>query len=108
MNQIIINLKKFLAEHPLNHATTDTDLLLDDLYWYYAENNPLINERICALSGSAEPYFAQLSMEDSNALFGLFCEQSAEQERLAFRGGVRVGMQLVLELLEEKPGPTVL
>ena len=108
MKLSIKNLRRYIVEHPLNHATTDTDLLLDDLYWYYAENNPLINERIRSLSNSADCYLTQLTMKDCDALFRIFSDLCTEQERLAFRGGVRIGMQLLLELLEQKPDLTVL
>ena len=99
MNQSIEKMKAYFAENPLKNENGNVTSLTEELFWYYMENNPLVNEKIRSLYNQSDSYFAHLSLKEIDAVFDTFSDLCLEQEKLAFQGGIRLGTQLMLELL---------
>ena len=101
MHPYIQTLTTYLKEHPLNYETANAEALFKDLYWYYTENNPSDRSHIRALYKQAAIFFDRLTVKEQDTVLELFGDICTEQEQLAFRGGMRMGIELVLELLEQ-------
>ena len=93
---------KFLEEHfrqnPLNHG--DMESVLEVLYWYYAENNPIDNQKIRDSFAKLRSQFSNLSLQEFDPIFETVSELCVEGQRLAFYEGLRLGVTLMLELTE--------
>ena len=105
---VLENWRNYLAEHPVdNHG--DVDSLLELLYHFFTEYEPVENEEL-------RRQFAELEHQlmSSLAETGNFCRETveslmtivssvcAECERVAFMEGVKVGARLILELTEDQ------
>lgn len=84
--------------HPLDYG--DSESLLDVLYWNYAENNPLDNQKIKDGFAALRSQFPHLSMQEFDPVFNTISELCLEHERVAFMDGIRLGMLLLAELSE--------
>lgn len=91
---------KFLVEHykqnPPNHG--DMESVLEVLYWYYAENNPIDNQKIRDSFAKLRSQFPNLSLQEFNPIFETVSELCVEDQRLAFYEGLRLGVTLMIEL----------
>ena len=100
--------RNYLAEHPVDYHG-DVDSLLELLYHFFTEYEPVENEEL-------RRQFAELEHQlmSSLAETGNFCRETveslitivssvcAECERAAFMEGVKVGVRLILELTEDQ------
>lgn len=76
----------------------DTELL--ELLWYhYTQLNPIESEAIEEKMASVQTTLKTLSHKREMALMRAVAEACVEYERSAFAEGVRVGGQLMLEML---------
>ena len=101
----ITKLKDYLKRYPLQWKNSDTKTIMEELYWSYAESNPPVNEKIRDLYHEIDNCFAHLTIKESDAVFDAFSDICLEQEKLIFQGGVHIGMQLVLELMDKNHSP---
>lgn len=93
---------KFLEEHfrqnPPNHGAMES--VLEVLYWYYAENNPIDSQKIRDSFAKLRSHFSNLSMQEFDPIFDIVSELCVEDQRLAFYEGLRLGVTLMIELAE--------
>ena len=97
MNPYRQKLTAYLSENPLRKRSNAQDQLIDDLYFYYMENYPYTSKNTYALWKELDALIAFLPFEDRDALISAVCGLCLEQEKLAFRGGIRIATQLLLE-----------
>ena len=100
--------RSYLAEHPVDYHG-DVDSLLELLYHFFTEYEPVENEEL-------RRHFTELENQLMNSLtiMGDSCRETveslmtivssvcAECERVAFMEGVKVGARLILELTEDQ------
>ena len=101
MNPYTEHLKSYLAGHPLNYETQGADSLILDLFWYFSENNPPVNDKIRTIKQQIEPFISHLTFAQRNELSDLYSDLCMEIESLCFFGGLRIGTKLMLDLFEE-------
>lgn len=96
VNEITKTLLEYCNAHPLDCG--DAESLMDVLYWNYAENNPLDNQKIKDDFATLRSKFPHLSMQEFDPIFNTVSELCLEHERVAFLDGIRLGVLLVAEL----------
>ncbi len=74
---------------------------MEFLYWRYAENNPINNQKIRTNFAKLRQY-PHLSLEEFAPIFTTVSDLCAEHERLAFLEGLRLGVTLMTELAEKE------
>ena len=102
MNPYIEKLKTYLAENEPNYGGGDIHTLLDMLYYYYAEFNPMEDETIRRQLRELYIYFDGRRQREIDRAFDLILDLCTEYQRLAFFEGIRTGARAVLELGEER------
>lgn len=100
MNRYIEKLKTFLSEQPLRCGDTDAKSILEMLYYYYSEDNPIDSAVIRCRFNELDHILCHLSLSDNNAVFSLTCKLCSTYEQQAFLEGIQVGMRLFRELGE--------
>ena len=98
MNRYIEKLKAFLAEQSPHYRYTDANSILEMLYCYYSEENPIDNAAIRCRFKELDNILCRLPLADNNAVFSLTCKLCSAYEQQAFWEGVQVGMRLFEEL----------
>ena len=98
MKPYIEQLKNYLAEHPPRYPDTDIHTLLEYLYRYYVNDNPVSSDELEALFQTLEPVFEALPLDESDLLFRTVCDICTAHERAAFLEGIQVGARLLSEL----------
>ena len=100
--------RSYLAEHPVDYHG-DVDSLLELLYHFFTEYEPVENEELRRQFTDLEHH-----LMESLAIMGDSCRETveslitivssvcAECERAAFMEGVKVGVRLILELTEDQ------
>ena len=83
----------------MSHA--DAQSLLEELYFTYAERNPINNEALRKLYADLHSYFRPLSFTEEDTVFDLLDKLYLLHERTAFLEGTKFGARLAIELLEE-------
>lgn len=101
MNRYIENLKDFLAARTPKFAYEDAQSLLDMLYFYYADSNPIDSAVIRCQFRELEKVLSNLPFEDSDRVFSLAANLCGAHAKQAFTEGVQVGMRLFTELQTE-------
>ena len=98
MNRYIENLNALLAEQMPKYAFEDADSILDMLYFYYMDANPVDSGVIRCQFRELDKVLSKLSLEDNNRVFMLSVGLCVSHAREAFSEGVKVGMRLFTEL----------
>lgn len=82
-----------------NHG--DAESVMDLLFWYYTEYNPINNQKIKDGFAALRNQFPQLSLQEFDPIFSIVSDLCMEHERLAFLEGLRLGVTLMQELTEK-------
>ena len=90
-------LRAYLDQKPMHY--TEGDSLLEDLYWCYTEANTLDSMQLRKEFQRLYCSLPELSDKKFDEIFNVVSAISAEQEKLAFQAGVRIGLHLAAELL---------
>ena len=98
MNRYIDNLKAFLAEQTPKFPYCDANSVLDMLYFYYTDSNPIDSAAIRCQFSELDNVLSKLSFEDCDRVFLLAVGLCLSHAKLAFTEGVQVGMCLFTEL----------
>ena len=101
MNPIINNLKSYLQQLDRSYGDPDTNGILEMIYQFYTEYNPIDNEEIRHQFHTLERFFDHLTPEDNDIVFDTVCRLCSSHERLAFLEGVHVGAALVMDLWDQ-------
>lgn len=102
MNPNIENLKSYLETRPVKSEYEDVDSLLELLYYYYTEENPIENAVIRYQFMEQDKVLNRLTVEENDLFFRITCDLCTEHARRAFVEGLRVGGRLFAELSAQK------
>lgn len=102
MNPYIKKLNAYLCEHPPKYGYPDVESLLEMLYRYYAECNPLDNAAIKQGFVKLDHLLSRFTIRENDEVIDTVCGLCSQHERLAFIAGVHVGTRLVSELNTEQ------
>ena len=98
MNPYIIKLNEYLAAHPPNYGYRDVDSLLDMLYNFYSENNPINTVVIKQSFEKLEHFLDRFTLAECDCVLDTLSCLCSQHEEQAFRIGVQIGMRLFNEL----------
>ncbi len=96
MKEIAKTLLEYCKAHPLDCG--DAKSLLDVLYWNYAENDSLDNQKIKDGFATLRSQFPHLSMQEFDPIFNTVSELCWEHERAGFEVGVKIGICLAQKI----------
>lgn len=82
MQRNIGALQDYYRNHPPNYGGAEN--LLEFLYWHYAEDNPVDNEKIRDGFAKLRSQFPHLRLQEFDSIFTTVSELCVEHERLAF------------------------
>ncbi len=102
MQNYIKALQDYCKQNPLNHGGAES--VMEFLYWHYAENNPIDNQKIRNSFTKLRRQYPHLSLEEFDPIFTVVSDLCAEHERLAFLEGLRLGVTLMTELANNQSG----
>jgi hypothetical protein len=100
--EIVSAVKDYLLRNPVSYSG-DVDSLLEMIYFRYTEYNPVENERVksCFLGFLEKLHNLLRDEEEENQMIDLVGNACAEYERTAYMEGVKVGIRLMIEVMEE-------
>lgn len=98
MNPYIEKLKAQFAENPPCYGYTDANSLLEMLYLWYTEWNPINSEAIQNHFRQLEDFICVRTGKEYDNTLDLITALCSLHEKLAFLEGIRVGFQLSTEL----------
>ena len=99
MNPYIHQVRAYIEQHPISCRYEDIHTISELLYECYTEVNPIETDEIRADFQKINRMISGLSVQDNDRIFALVCHLCTQQERSAFLEGLRVGMQLLIELV---------
>lgn len=99
MKEYLKILEEHFKQNPPNHG--DMESVLEVLYRYYAENNPIDNQKIRDSFAKLRSQFPNLSLQEFDPIFDTVSDLCLEDQRLAFQEGLRLGVTLMIELARE-------
>lgn len=94
----IQDIYNYLDEHPIyayNGSVTSMLGMIHDAYTMY---NEIDSEEVKCRIRQIVEILGPLPAEKEDALFAVVCQLCAEHERLAFSHGIRLGMDLMMEV----------
>lgn len=94
-------LKGYLSGNQPNYGQENIHSILEMLWDSYTMYNPIDNEKIRDQIEALRPVMDVLSWEQENELFDVVSDLCGEYERTAFIEGVRTGVRLAVELMEQ-------
>lgn len=89
--------ERHITEDPPKHKQRGVKSVLDYLTECYMDEYPVSSEEIKKIEKEMEPIFEKLCLAESDKLFRLVYDLCGSYERAAFREGVKVGLQFLLE-----------
>ncbi len=98
-------LKAYIETHPFDSGDSDYETVLDQLYQAYAESHESDPPEIGGGFKELEDFLCALPLDDNNAVLNLCCRLCSAYEHKAFIDGVRYGVHLFKELLQENITP---
>lgn len=102
MNQYTLSLKQFIAENKNDYERIDIYALNDLFGVYYRVHNPLDMDRLESECPDLAPIVQSLSQRRRRRLQRMIAEICDEYRQTVFLDGLRTGVRLLLELLEEE------
>ena len=95
-------LKTYLKDNPPNYGDCDACSILEMLYCHYNEFNPIetteikkkFEELYCHLSG--------MPLRELDRIIDTVCTLCGDHEKAGFVEGIKVGIQMAMELREEE------
>lgn len=99
MKELLETLKQYILSHPPDNG--DGEGILDMLFWHYVENCPMDNERINAQFAALREML-NLPPKDYDVVFYAVSDLCLEHGRLAFGEGLKFGIFLMQELIENR------
>ncbi len=97
MNQYANKLRTYLDRNPIRYAGGDS--LLEELYWCYTEANTCDSSQLRRQFQNLYCSLPELSEDKFDKVFSVVSALSAEQEKIAFKTGVKIGFRLASEIL---------
>lgn len=101
MEKYIQQLWQYVAANPIQFDDDCDSPALDSLYWHYSECHNMSNAKTKAASRALNEHLGNLSFRENDHVFSLVGALCAEHERIAFLAGLRLGAQLMIELVDK-------
>ncbi len=98
MKNIIEKLKTEVRADPAKFCSDSSEPILDTLYWHYCEDVGIETAESKVARANFNEALEFLSTEKMNEIYLLAIALSAEAERVAFISGVKLGVQLTMEV----------
>ena len=98
MNPYIEKLNTYLNEHPPKYGYPSAQSILEMLYFYYTECNPMNTDTIKQGFSKLDRLMSHLTLKENDEVIYTLCDLCVQHERLAFIAGVNVGIRLSSEL----------
>ena len=98
MNKYIEKLKEFLGEQHPNNPHNDVNSLLDVLYYYYSEDNPIDSALIRCQFKEMDDSLKNLQWDQHEMVFATACNLCSSFEYQGFINGIHIGLRLFQEL----------
>ncbi len=102
MEELKSQLRQYVADHPPNYGDGDCHSILDMLYYRYSECNRLDNAEIKAAFSALYRQMHGMSIREMDRIIDVVCTLCREHEKAGFTEGVKTGIQLIYEIIEEK------
>ena len=98
MEELITQLRQYVADHPPNYGDGDCHSILDMLYYRYSEYNWLDNAEIKAAFADLYQQMDGMSLREMDRIIDVVCTLCREHEKAGFTEGIKVGIQLAKEM----------
>ncbi|MBE6951449.1 MAG: hypothetical protein E7451_08970 [Ruminococcaceae bacterium] len=98
MNLYMQQFQTYIEQHQPRFGHEDIHTIAELLYNCYTELNPIDTTEIRGGFREIDQIIRNLSVQDNDRVFAVVCQLCTQHERLAFLSGLRVGVQLLLEL----------
>ena len=99
MNEYVAALRKYVAENPPNYGS-DAHSILEMLYSYYHECNNTDTDAVKAAFEDLYHRMHGMPLREMDRIVDAVCTLCREHEKSGFVEGLKVGVQLVLEIQE--------
>lgn len=99
MVKFLETLKRHIAEHPPNYC--DGESVLTMLYECHNENNPYDNEQIRADFHELYQQMNGMPLREMDKIIYPVCKLCRDHERAGFVEGIKIGVRLQAELMED-------
>lgn len=96
MNQYADKLFAYLDRNPIGYAEGDS--LLEELWWCYTEANTCESPELRRQFQHLYRSLPELTENKFDEVFSVVSALSAEQEKMAFQTGVKIGFRLASEI----------
>ena len=101
MKNLIENLKSDIKSNPAKFCSDSDVPVLDTLYWHYCEDVGIETPESKTANAMFGAALESMPIDLINKIYTLAVTMSAEETRAAFRAGVKLGVQLMLEVQRE-------
>ena len=101
MDQNIQVIKAYLQKNKLNYGCQGLAAMTDMLYECYAQANPLQSEKMELALAELDISIGGLPLQENDRVVDQVSDLCMACEQAAFQAGMRVGLQLILELIGE-------
>ncbi len=98
MDEVAQRLIAYIESHPFDPGDSECETVLDQLYQAYAESHESDPPEIRNGFKALDDLLGNLSLDDNNAVWNLFCQLCTAYECKAFIDGLQYGAHLILEL----------
>ena len=98
MEELISQLRQYVADHPPNYGDGDCHSILDMLYYRYSECNRLDNTEIKVAFADLYQQMHGMTLREMDRIVDAVCILCTEHEKAGFVEGVKVGVQLGVEI----------
>ena len=101
MKNLIENLKSDIKSNPTKFCSDSDVPVLDTLYWHYCEDVGIETPESKFSYAKYAEALEFLTVEKANEIYTLAVTMNAEEARAVFHAGVKLGVQLMLEVEKE-------
>lgn len=101
MKNLIENLKSDIKSNPAKFCSDSDVPVLDTLYWHYCEDVGIETPESKTANAKFGTALEFLPVEKANEIYTLAVIMNAGETRAAFHAGVKLGVQLMLEVEKE-------
>ena len=94
------SIRQYLSRRTPNYADASIQSLLEFIYRFYTELNPIDNDTLRSGFHSLGPVFEALPVDQADLLFDALVSMTSETEHQAFLDGMTLGFRLAFELAQ--------
>ena len=101
MKSVLEKLKSEVQTNPARFCSDSVEPILDTLYWHYCEDVGIETPESKAAHAKFSAALDALPIDKINEIYTLAVFMNAEETRAAFYAGIKLGIQLMLEVHQE-------